>query len=316
VSVRASGRQRWLPRFHGEKRHVGLVAIQAVALKAGDFLQPASAFQVACQLDGGGVGASHDFSDAVGRHQRLLEQAVEQLEGLGAFHHGAAMRFAQVHDVGGGAGGGTGGLAHAAQKELEPLLPMTVVADGGEAVVILDPVALEEHRQVQQRARQGLLLAQDERDQQASDAAIAIEKRVDGFKLGMGQAAANQQRHGGFAFVQEFFERAQGVHQLVRRWRYERRVGQCAACRANPVLGGAEFARWFFPAPHVLHQLAVNFAHQSQAQGQLTQATQPVVHGTNVVDDLFHVFRSVIAGALRLEGQHVFQRALRAFYLG
>jgi hypothetical protein len=64
-----------------------------------------------------------------------------------------------------------------------------------------------------------------------------------------------------------------------------------------------------------VHQLAVNFAHQSQAQGQLIQATQPVVHGANVVDDLFHVFRSVIAGALRLEGQHVFQRALRAFDL-
>ena len=48
----------------------------------------------------------------------------------------------------------------------------------------------------------------------------------------------------------------------------------------------------------------------------LVQTLEAVVHGADIVDNLFHVFGGIVVRRVGLEGQHVFQRALRAFNLG
>ena len=64
---------------------------------------------------------------------------------------------------------------------------------------------LEEQAGVEQRLAQQPLGHQLQHDQQAADAAIAIEERVDGFKLDMCKGGFYEQRRFGRSIVYEFF---------------------------------------------------------------------------------------------------------------
>lgn len=139
---------------------------------------------------------------------------------------------------------------------------------------------------------------------------------MDGFKLGVGQAAPDQKRNLCSVGVQESFELPQHVDDFMgRRW-IEGGIAQGAAPPADPVLRSAELARKLFTTPHALHQLGMNFAQQPQREWQLGQPLQPMVHGPNAVDDFFHVFGRLVSQCTGFKGQHVFKRALRAFDLG
>lgn len=85
-------------------------------------------------------------------------------------------------------------LLDAAQEELEPPLPIALVANRLKPLVILASIAPEEMAQVEQRTRHHALLTHEERDQQAADAAIAVEEGVAGLELSMNQSSPQQDR--------------------------------------------------------------------------------------------------------------------------
>jgi len=77
---------------------------------------------------------------------------------------------------------------------------------------------LEVERKVKKRPLHDSFLAQQERDQEPSESAVPVEKRMDRFKLGMGDSDFHQDGHR-IRVVQEFLEVVQrGVHLLRRGW--------------------------------------------------------------------------------------------------
>ena len=55
-------------------------------------------------------------------------------------------------------------------------------------------MALEEKAQVKQRLGEQLPVLQQERDEQATDAAVAVEKRVDSLELDVHEGGADERR--------------------------------------------------------------------------------------------------------------------------
>jgi len=69
-----------------------------------------------------------------------------------------------------------------------------VRANGLQAVVVILPVLLEIQRQVQHGFVQGFFRAQQQRDQQPAQAAVAIREWMYGLELHMGQCRLDQYR--------------------------------------------------------------------------------------------------------------------------
>ena len=70
------------------------------------------------------------------------------------------------------------------------------------------------------------------------------------------------------------------------------------------------------PPSDALQQYAMNLLDEAQAKRQLLQASQPVVHGRNVVDDLRHVSGIPLSFGVNLKLEDILQSALCAFELG
>src|SRR5215211_4717402 len=85
-------------------------------------------------------------------------------------------------------------LSDTPEKEREPSLPISAVAHGLQAVVILLAVLLEEVRQVEHRLVQRPVFGEEECDQQSPDAAVPVEERVDCLELRMRETDLHQER--------------------------------------------------------------------------------------------------------------------------
>ena len=72
---------------------------------------------------------------------------------------------------------------HAIKEVLEPRHPISVRGDAEQTFVIITAGCLEKGAQVKQRRRQYGPLGQKQSNQQAADAAVAVEKGMDGFEL-------------------------------------------------------------------------------------------------------------------------------------
>ena len=83
-------------------------------------------------------------------------------------------------------------VEHATQKEFEPPFPVVVISDSSEPVIVLGAMGFQVVAQVQERTFQDLPLAQQERDQQPPNTAVAVEEGMDRLELGMGQSALYQ----------------------------------------------------------------------------------------------------------------------------
>src|SRR5262249_34235368 len=108
-------------------------------------------------------------------------------------------------------------------------------------VVVLLPAALEVQAQVQDRFRQRALSIQQQGDEQPAEPAIAVEKRVDGCELNVRKCRLEQgwRLHG--IAVQEPFEVAHALDDLVCRRRHESSISRTRA--SDPDLATAELAR-------------------------------------------------------------------------
>src|SRR5205807_4929523 len=121
-----------------------------------------------------------------------------------------------------------------------PRFPIALQADRVEQPVVLGAVALEEKAQVQQRLGEQLPVLQQERDEQATDAAVAVEKRVDGLELDVHERGADERRQVVVA-VDVLLKIAEKTCQLLGRRRDENGVARTSA--ADPVLAASQLAR-------------------------------------------------------------------------
>src|SRR5579883_1211296 len=85
-----------------------------------------------------------------------------------------------------------GCLHHAPQEEVYPPFPIAILANSHEPIVVFGAMALKKIAQIEQGAVQHATATQQERDEEAPDAPIAIQERVNGLELSMGQRAVNQ----------------------------------------------------------------------------------------------------------------------------
>ena len=76
-------------------------------------------------------------------------------------------------------------FVHSPQEEERPSFPISRIPYGLKPIIVLASIALEKNGEIQKRALEYLSLAENECDQETSDPAITVQKRMDGFKLGM-----------------------------------------------------------------------------------------------------------------------------------
>ena len=110
-----------------------------------------------------------------------------------------------------------------------------------------------------------LTLAEQECNEQATDTTVAIDERVDRFKLGVGKCAVDQHWER-IAVVEESFQVVQGGgHCMDRGWNERRRM-KVASRWPNPVLCSAKVTRSTIASPHALEQPPVDFSDQPQTE--------------------------------------------------
>ena len=89
-------------------------------------------------------------------------------------------------------GGLFSGLRDAGQEELHPGLPRPSLPDLlQESVVVVAP-GFQEQAEIEDRLSQNARLAQDQRDEQPTQAPVAIEKGMDRLELDVGQARSDE----------------------------------------------------------------------------------------------------------------------------
>jgi hypothetical protein len=76
-------------------------------------------------------------------------------------------------------GGLLGSVAHSREEEIEPRLPIAFRSHPIEQIVVCSAVLLEIEAQVKDRLPQYARRTEQERDQQPSQAAVAVQERVD-----------------------------------------------------------------------------------------------------------------------------------------
>src|SRR5438876_661423 len=116
-------------------------------------------------------------------------------------------------------------------------------------------------REIQHRLVQRLAFAEEERDEQAADAAVAIEERMNRLELSVGESDFDQQWQA-IRFVQERLEVAQSGGYFVRRRRDERGVRERRGAGPDPVLTPTQLARGQTRSADPLQQLRMDFTNQ------------------------------------------------------
>ena len=107
-------------------------------------------------------------------------------------------------------------------------------ANAGKQLVVAAAMDLEKKAQVQQRLLQHFFAQQHQRNQQAADASIAVQKWVDRLELHMRERGLDQRRVACGHVVQKIFQLGDALRNVLGRRRYQgRRIGARAA---DPVL--------------------------------------------------------------------------------
>ena len=284
---------------------------------AGDFADDA----LFDQHDEGGVGGGggetefgHEARD--GDHGLFLEDVVE-LDRGGPFAaegvEAGAVLLKNLEQSAGGVGGLVGGFFDALQEEIEPLFPGAVGADALEEFVVGAAVFFEKKAEIEERLGQDAVVAEQHRDEEAAGAAVAVEERVDGLELRVGEAGADEGGH--VVVVKEEFERAHAREDLVGRGRDEE--GVAGARAGDPVLRGAEFAGLLFAAATFCEEHAMDFFDEAEGKRKtFGEALHAVLHRGDVVGHLGDVVQRGAAGGVVFEEQEFGEGGLRAFDLG
>ena len=222
--------------------------------------------------------------------------------------------FKQVDQAPSSLHGALGRVAHAVGEEREPLLPISRLPHALQQVVVARAVLLEVQGQVQERLPQHPLGAQQQGDQEPSDAPVTVQKGMNRLELHVGERRLEQDRRRFRLVVQPAFERPHAFRDALRGRRDEHRVPRPGS--PYPVLGAAEFAGLPVGPSTALEEHAVDLADQSVRQRKVvSQPAQPVFESGDVVRHLYHVVEGDARRFLQLEQQEIRERRLRPFNL-
>jgi hypothetical protein len=130
--------------------------------------------------------------------------------------------------------------------------------------------------------------AEQEGDQESSEASVTIEKRMNRFKLDVTECCLEKQRGSDGLIMKEFFQFTQTNHHFFG-WRWnESRIAWTSA--SDPVLRPSEFARCFGTASSFGKKNPVNLSYQSQRKREsASQSFQPVIECRHVLRYFLHV---------------------------
>src|SRR3990170_5503800 len=104
---------------------------------------------------------------------------------------------------------------------------------------------------------------QQEGDEEAAHAPVAVQERVNGLELSMGESTGNQHRQVGL-LMQEPLEVVQGLMHLVDRRRHKGRLLKWDIGRPDPVLRRTELSRLAVAATHPAQKLGVDLSDESE----------------------------------------------------
>ena len=143
---------------------------------------------------------------------------------------------------------------------------------------------LEEQAQVEQRLLQNPGIDQHQHDQEPAQATVAVQKRVDGFELHMGQGSSHQHRQGMGSVRRAMDEVLQLPHARVHQPRWRRHeAGVARSGAADPVLTAAELPRQPVGSAAPGQQPGVDFAQQTGGEREaLPQPCQAVLQSRHV----------------------------------
>src|SRR4051812_26054541 len=102
------------------------------------------------------------------------------------------MRFAELKNGASGLGRFVCRVGDTEQEESQPTLPIAVLSDRHESVVVFGSSLLEECTEIQNRPMKNSAMVKQKRNQQASYPAITIEKWMDCLELRMGESTMDE----------------------------------------------------------------------------------------------------------------------------
>ena len=173
-----------------------------------------------------------------------------------------AVGFEQFNDPHRGVERLVGGLRDAIEKKLKPSLPGAVFANLLQQAIVVGAMGLQIEAEIEERLPQDVVDAQIQRHQEAADAAVAVQERMQGLELNMEQARLDQGRQARGVLVHEALEGVEASLQLRHGRRYEESVSRPGP--TDPVLRAAEFARVLGCAAPALQKALMHLAHQPQ----------------------------------------------------
>src|SRR5258708_4798603 len=127
-------------------------------------------------------------------------------------------------------------------------------------VIILLPAALEVETEVEDRLRESALRAEEQRNQQSPESAVAAEKRVDGFELHVREPCLDERGCLCRIAVQEFLEGPHALDDAVGRRR--NKASSLWTRTTDPYLAAAELARHLAPPTVTAEEYRVDLTQQ------------------------------------------------------
>jgi hypothetical protein len=196
---------------------------------------------------------------------------------MGEETQGGASGAAEVADAGlvfaeegeeaaGGLYSTFGDFFHAFEEENEPFLPVAFFADGLQELVIAGSVLFEIQGEVEQWVPEHAFGVEQEGDEKAAEAAVAIQEGVDGFELHMGERGLDENGGGDGLVVEEIFQCAEALEQGIGRRGHM--SGIARACAADPILAAPELAGFLVRATAVAKKHSVDFADEPKGNRQ------------------------------------------------
>jgi len=251
-----------------EDVEVGVVGEDSVAAVAGEFAGDSGMEELGHGFAGGGEGDAGELAELGQGEQRALAEGGQDTEGVGGAAAGLLDAVGVMVEEGDesacGIDGSEGGDFHTFEEEIDPCFPIAGGADAVEKVVIDWAVLFEEEAEVEEWLTEQTAVVEEEGDEQAAEAAVAVEEGVDGLELDVSERGFEEDGRAAGVFMKVGFESGHAGFQHVRGWRDE--TGVAGAGAADPVLGAAEFAGFLVAATAAGHQVGVHFPEQAIAE--------------------------------------------------
>ena len=180
---------------------------------------------------------------------------------------------------------GFGHFPHTFQEESQPGLPVSGAPGVVQEPVVGAPIVLEVQAEVQKRLPEEPGVAQHEGDQEAPQATVAVEERMNGLELDVGQAGLDEN---GKPVVRVVDEPLQVGHALLDVVGWRGNEDRVAGTRAtDPVLGSPEFAGHPGGAAFAREQEGVHLAQEAVGEGEAgSEAVDAVIQGGDEVRGL------------------------------